>query len=136
MDRKRGLLAFLLFVLSVAFIAFVIIMQHNFTNPEFANAQSQSVEEDSEASDNSREEDEEQSEDDSVNDEDEVKIKYVAASLLNVRSEPNTDESYIVATLRLNDEVMVETIDESDEWVKISTDEFTGYVNDKYLEER
>lgn len=130
MDKKRGLLTFLLFVLSVAFIAFVIIMQHNFSNPDFATAQSNSEEAVKDKSENNSD-----TKDEKETEKDTETVKYVIADLLNVRSEPNTD-STIVYTLRLNDEVTVESIEESDEWVQVTTEDFTGYVKDKYLEEK
>ncbi|WP_068672860.1 SH3 domain-containing protein [Oceanobacillus sp. Castelsardo] len=144
MNKKRGFLTFLLFVLTIAFIAFVIIMQHNFVNPDFATA---------ETNENIDLDDKKDSDGDKVKSKDTEKLdkeeevsaeksqnktepakKYVNVDLLNVRSDPNTD-SEIVGVVTLKQEVVAENVDNDEGWVKITTDDFTGYVNGKYLDE-
>ncbi|WP_197046566.1 SH3 domain-containing protein [Oceanobacillus salinisoli] len=137
MKKSKGFAIAILTILTTAFIAFVVIMQHNFTNPDFATAQSQPSAVSTEESPSLTE-----TEEDTEKDKDEEKANkksesspvtmYVTADLLNVRSGPTTDGD-IVGVVGRNQEVKVEDMDDSEEWVKIITDEFTGYVNSKYL---
>jgi|SRR5690625_3374778 len=101
-----------------AFILFIIIMQSNFTEAPEAAAKDQ------------KEKDEETSEQ-----EPETEIsylaKYVNISSLNVRSGPGVDH-YAVRVVTLNQELEAE---ESSGWIRVKTDNMSGYVNSKYLSE-
>lgn len=146
MKRYKKLFALLLIILCLGFIVFVVIMQQKFNNPEFVDtsAAQASVEEAprTEISDNGSaagaassliNEDNKNDKDEENAEEDTSTItKVVAVELLGVRSEPSTD-SPITGTLVFNQSVEVENGD--DEWVKVFTDEFTGYVENKYLSE-
>lgn len=58
--------------------------------------------------------------------------KYIAVSSLNVRSGPGTDNP-VVGMLTINQEVKAAIQNKQVEWLKITTDEISGYVNGKYL---
>lgn len=139
MNKKRGFLTFLLFVLTIAFIAFVIIMQHNFTNPDFATAETNENIDSNDNKDTDKDKEKKAKKEEEVSQEESQDkntptTKYVNVDLLNVRSDPNTD-SEIVGVVTLKQEVVAENIDNDEGWVKITTDDFTGYVNGKYLDE-
>lgn len=142
MNKKRGFLTFLLFILTIAFIAFVIIMQHNFLNPDFATAETNENINLNDNKDKKKENVKDVEKVDKDNDvsteEDQDKTtpttKYVNVDLLNVRSDPNTN-SEIVGVVTLNQKVKAENIDNDEGWVKITTDDFTGFVNSKFLDE-
>ncbi|MBU8790209.1 SH3 domain-containing protein [Oceanobacillus caeni] len=142
MNKKRGFLTFLLFILTIAFIAFVIIMQHNFLNPDFATAETNENINLNDNKDKRKENVKDVEKVDKDNDvsteEDQDKTmpttKYVNVDLLNVRSDPNTN-SEIVGVVTLNQKVKAENIDNDEGWVKITTDDFTGFVNSKFLDE-
>ncbi|WP_158591727.1 SH3 domain-containing protein [Oceanobacillus halophilus] len=137
MNRKKGLISVLLIILVIAFVAFVAVMQHNFKNQDFASAETSSNDVSTENTDTDgkdvelENEKEETAEDEDIS-EAMVTTQYVSADLLNVRSGPSTEDE-LVATLTLNDEVEVEYIEDADDWVKITTDDITGYVNSDYL---
>jgi hypothetical protein len=140
MNKKRGFLTFLLFVLTIAFIAFVIIMQHNFANPDFATAETNENIDSDDNKDTNRDKEKAAKEKEVSDSEEESQdkntptTKYVNVDLLNVRSDPNTD-SEIVGVVTLKQEVVAENTENDEGWVKITTDDFTGYVNGKYLDE-
>ncbi|WP_249871214.1 SH3 domain-containing protein [Oceanobacillus saliphilus] len=140
--NRKGILFGILLILSAGFIAFVAIMQHNFMNPEIqvnsvsdsSNDHLQDTADDEETEDASVEDEanskraEESQEDNTIT----HSTRIVSVDLLNVRSGPGTDYE-IAGVLILNQEVEVE--DDGSEWVKITTPDFTGFVNEKYLTE-
>lgn len=73
-----------------------------------------------------------QTEDEEESEEITYSTRTVTADLLNARSGPGTDYD-IVGIVTIDQEVEVE--DDGSEWVKITTPDFTGYVNEKYLSE-
>lgn len=135
MQKNKGIMIIILTIVLAAFVAFVIIMQHKFMNPEFATAETNQQEE---SNSKKETEDKKVEKTESREDEDEedeiVSPQYVTAELLNVRSGPGADTD-IVGVVTLNQEVEVENTADSNGWVQISTDDFTGYVNVKYLSE-
>ncbi|WP_339228695.1 SH3 domain-containing protein [Oceanobacillus sp. FSL K6-2867] len=146
MDRKKGIIFTILLIFSALFIAFVAIMQHNFMNPDFAASEKQSMantalnssatinEAKNDKSSKSPSDDNEkiQTEDEEESEEITYSTRTVTADLLNARSGPGTDYD-IVGIVTIDQEVEVE--DDGSEWVKITTPDFTGYVNEKYLSE-
>ena len=62
-----------------------------------------------------------------------IQIKYVNATILNVRSGPSTTYS-IIDTLKQNDEVKVISIE--DGWAKIKHNDEIGYVSAEYLSDK
>ncbi|MFC4023757.1 SH3 domain-containing protein [Oceanobacillus longus] len=140
MDRKKGIIFALLLILTAAFIVFVAIMQHNFANPEFAvndatDSVNKSVEVENDAQEavdtetSEIETDRKQTETEDITT---YSKRIVTVDSLHVRSGPGTDFE-ISGVLTLDEEVEVE--DDGIEWVKITTADFTGYVNEKYLTE-
>lgn len=140
----------LLIIAGVVFIAFVLIMQRQFNNPDFdfqnetaevSTAQSgeetedEDTDTDKETTDTAETEedtdDKEASEENTNNDDGED--HQVTAEQLNIRSNPNAD-SQVVATLTTDD--IVQVIGEQDEyeWVEVAYEDVTGYVNAGYLE--
>ncbi|WP_158595079.1 SH3 domain-containing protein [Oceanobacillus piezotolerans] len=148
MNNHKGIIVILMTILIAGFIAFVIIMQHKFMNPDFAAADaSTEVNSEQSPSDSNNKEAEQKEKDEAepnnetanakeeaedASGEDLPTTMYVTASILNVRGGPGTDTE-IIGGVTLNQEVEVEDINDPDGWVKIKTDEFTGYVNIKYL---
>lgn len=144
MKNYKGFFVFLLLILSIGFIVFVVIMQHRFTNPEFpelsessetniVEAQGESVDdENDEASMNEEETASEVEDEDEESEEVTISIRTVNAETLNARSGPGI-EYEITGILLQGQQVQVE--DTGGEWVRVITDEFTGYVNVRYLSE-
>jgi len=141
MNRRKGFIFVVLLILSAAFITFVVIMQHNFMNPEFtnnANIQANNTSDQEATSDNEKAEETDANSraEASANEDQEEEVtrsvRTVNVDLLNVRSGPGTEYD-IAGMVTIDQEVEVE--DDGSEWVKIFTDEFTGYVNEKYLTE-
>jgi uncharacterized protein YgiM (DUF1202 family) len=153
MKKHKGLYIFILTIIALAFIVFVAFMQHNFNNPDFSASGTDPVATDTASSKDSGKaestanEQKENNDEDTVNEEDEQaenegeedtdtttpSIQYVNLDLLTVRSEPDL-ESKIVGYVTKNQEVEVENINNPDGFVKVTTDEFTGYVKDKFLD--
>ncbi|MGJ9457533.1 SH3 domain-containing protein [Oceanobacillus sp. CF4.6] len=133
MDRKKGIVFAILLILTAAFILFVAIMQHNFMNPEFADSVNNSanvendVQEIGDTETSGEETDRKQIE---TEDATTYSKRIVTVDSLHVRSGPGTDFE-ISGVVTLDQEVEVE--DDGSEWVKITTADFTGYVNEKYL---
>ncbi|WP_080875173.1 SH3 domain-containing protein [Oceanobacillus timonensis] len=141
----------LLFIAGVVFIAFVLIMQRQFNNPDFdyqnETAAVSSTENDDEAEEtdaddettNASESDEESedteeaedSEEDTNNEDGEN--HQVTADQLNIYSNPSTD-SQVLATLGTNDSVQVIGEQDEYEWIEVAYEDVTGYVNAGYLE--
>lgn len=139
MQKNKGLMIIILTIVLATFVAFVIIMQHNFMNPEFATAEVSQTEKSETNNDTDINDEEEVSSESDGEEETEeereiVSPQYVTAELLNVREGPSL-ETEIVGVVTLNQEVEVEDVDNPDNWVKITTDDFTGYVNLKFLSE-
>jgi uncharacterized protein YgiM (DUF1202 family) len=155
MKRNQRIFAVLLIILSLAFIVFVAIMQKQFNNPEFADLPSTSIESSSEseaadpedtetdadgvagAAESVVNEDEDEEIDEEAEEADEeteptVSTRTVIAETLNARSGPGIEYD-VTGILELDQVVEVE--DFGDEWVRVITDEFTGYVNEDYLSE-
>ena len=146
MDRKKGIIFTILLILTALFIGFVAIMQHNFMNPDFAANEDQDMANATNNRTTSTNEDDENNTSDQSNDNKDNKqledveepeettfsTRYVTADQLNARSGPGADYD-IVGLVTLDQEVEVE--DDGNEWVKITTPDFTGYVNEKYLSE-
>ncbi len=153
MKNYKGFFMFLLLILSICFIVFVAIMQHRFTNPEFpelsgqsetniVEAQGKSVDDendetnttdsDDDASTNEEETASEVEDEDEESEEVTISIRTVDAETLNARSGPGIDYE-ITGILVQGQQVQVE--DTGGEWVRVITDEFTGYVNARYLTE-
>lgn len=147
MNKSKGFIYVLLLILSAAFITFVVIMQHNFMNPEFtgkgdaqtrnASNQEAALHNEEKAEDTDADTESNSTEKDNVNEnnEDESEeithsVRTVNVDLLNVRSGPGTEYD-IAGMVTIDQKVDVE--DDGSEWVKIITDDFTGYVNEKYL---
>lgn len=140
MKKHKGLYIFILTIITLAFIVFVAFMQHNFMNPEFSASRTDQVVNNTSSSESNETVEEETTankEEDSKEEEDEtptISTKVVNIDLLNVRGEPTVD-SVIVGGVTLNQELEVEDINNPDGWVKVSTDNFTGYIKDKFLDE-
>ena len=156
MKRYKTLFAVLLTVLSLGFIVFVVFMQQQFNNPEFSGlsatttSKTEQVNEETDADaksdtvagaagsvvsneeDESEEEENNNEESETGTDEVTTSIRTVIAETLNARSGPGIE--YEVTGVLVLDQV-VEVEDHGEEWVKITTEEFTGYVNEKYLSE-
>lgn len=158
MKRYKTLFAVLLTIFTLAFIVFVGFMQQKFNNPEFTdlstvqtgnsdNDQKQSegeedvendgvagaagsVVNDNESDENESDENESEAEEEPV--EVTTSTRTVLVDSLNARSGPSIDHE-ITGVLVINQVVEVE--DSGEEWVKVITDDFTGYVNEKYLSE-
>ncbi|OZU88700.1 hypothetical protein CIL03_10450 [Virgibacillus indicus] len=142
MEKGKVLIITILTILIAAFIVFVAVMQHNFNNPEFDQTESGSVhnaelEENPEDETDDETEDSDDTEDKVQKEEEETEeeavthsTRYVTVETLNVRSGPGVDYE-IAGVVVIDEEVSVE--DSGEEWVKITTDEFEGYVNEKYL---
>ncbi|WP_087972657.1 SH3 domain-containing protein [Oceanobacillus rekensis] len=137
-NKKKGIIFTILLLLTAAFIAFVAIMQQNFMNQDFTANDTSTIDDEStelkiniEGTDDNVAADDEQ-----IEESEEPEITYsnrlVTADLLNVRSGPGPDFE-ISGIITIDQEVEVE--DDGSEWVKITTDDFTGYVNEKYLSE-
>ncbi|MBP2076527.1 SH3 domain-containing protein [Oceanobacillus polygoni] len=146
MDRKKAIIFTILLILTAVFIAFVAIMQHQFMNPDFATSEEQGLakatnnslttisDDENDTSDLSTDDNENnQAEDEDESEEITYSTRYVTADLLNARSGPGTDYD-IVGIVTIDQKVEVE--DDGSEWVKITTPDFTGYVNEKYLSEK
>src|SRR5699024_1937623 len=138
---------------SLGFIVFVVFMQQQFNNPEFSGlsatttSQSEQANEETDAnsdtvagaansmvSNEEGESEEENNNEESETETDEVttSVRTVTAETLNARSGPGIE--YEVTGVLVLDQV-VEVEDHGEEWVKVTTEEFTGYVNKKYLTE-
>lgn len=160
MKRYKSLFVVLLTIVAFGFIVFVAIMQKNFNNPVFAdlpqaeniNTNNESNTQDGKNTDSENDtvagaagsivhdendtEEETDLETDSNEDGPEVEneiissTQTVTADTLNARTGPGIDYE-IAGVLVENQEVEVE--DSGDDWVKVITDEFTGYVNKNYL---
>ena len=136
MRHYKTLFAVLLTIVALAFIVFVVVMQQNFNNPEFADlpeyqtasATKNQDEEEAESDDNGETKDEEEEEQIETT----TSNRTVMVDSLNVRSGPGIDNEK-TGVLVLNQIVEVE--DSGEEWVKITTNDFTGYVNEAYLSE-
>ncbi|WP_337019059.1 SH3 domain-containing protein [Oceanobacillus massiliensis] len=144
MNRNKGIIIIILLVLIVAFIAFVAVMQNNFMNRDFddsirANTIEETIPEsdvetddsdtDLTESENSLEE-QNSSGQEEASEEAKFSSRTVTVDSLNVRSGPGTEYD-ITGVVTLNQVVEVE--DDGSGWVKITTPDFTGYINDKYL---
>ena len=154
MKRTKAFIAIILTIVALAFIVFVGIMQQKFTNPDFASmpypqADTESVttdEDEDEAEETDavagavgsvvNEEDSDKEETDDTEDAEDVEVttstRTVEVETLNARSGPGVDYD-LVGVLVMDHQVEVE--DRGEEWVKVTTDEFTGYVNAKFLSE-
>lgn len=151
MKRTKAFIAVILTIVALAFIVFVGIMQQKFTNPDFASMPTPQTDTESVTSDEESESDvetdavagavgsvvtEDESDEDSTEDAEDVEVststRTVQVETLNARSGPGIDYD-LVGVLVMDQQVEVE--DRGDEWVKVTTDEFTGYVNAKYLSE-
>ncbi|MFD1849457.1 SH3 domain-containing protein [Oceanobacillus bengalensis] len=132
MNNRKRIIIIILTILVTSLISFVIIMQHNFMNPDFATAES-TVEPTNAKEENVVEVKVEEKQKPHEDEKETISIQYVAAELLNVREGPGT-ETDIVGVVTLDQEVEVEEMNNPDGWVKITTEDFTGYVNSKYLE--
>ena len=140
MDKRKGIIFTLLLLLTAVFIAFVAIMQHNFMNRESVINDSTNTELNSSELENNPQDTANKKiptdDDEQVDESEEQAITYsnrvVTADLLNVRSGPGP-EFEISGIVTLDQEVEVE--DDGNQWVKITTEDFTGYVNEKHLSE-
>jgi uncharacterized protein YgiM (DUF1202 family) len=158
MKRHKTLYAALLTVAALVFMVFVVIMQGRFSNPEFADlpAPPEQTGEEEQAQDEEEEadieetgalagaagsvvneadeeaEEEETNQDTEEESEPSYSTRTVTAETLNARSGPGTE--YEITGLLVLDQV-VEVEDTGGEWVKVITDEFEGYVNERYLSE-
>ncbi|MFD1607904.1 SH3 domain-containing protein [Oceanobacillus luteolus] len=147
MKKRQTFFAILLNILSLAFIAFVVIMQQNFNNPEFTDIPTAETNASDNDGDNDEEtdsvagaagsvlnenDDTEEVEEDSTDAEITLSTRTVVAETLNARTGPGIDYE-IAGLLVQGQEVQVE--DNGDKWVKVITDEFEGYVNEEYLSE-
>lgn len=140
MKRYKTLFTVLLTIFTLAFFMFVIIMQDKFNNPEFADLPS--VQTANEPDKISKYDDEEDDEDSKTEDNEKEEIntpvetttstRTVLVDTLNARSGPGVDHE-ITGILVIDQ--LVEVEDNGDEWVHITSNEFTGYVNEKYLSE-
>ncbi|RDW20920.1 SH3 domain-containing protein [Oceanobacillus chungangensis] len=151
MKKHKGLYIFILTIITLAFIVFVAFMQRSFMNPEFSasgtdpvltnttsSKDSESTEEDAKQNTDEASVKEEESQNTGAEeDEDEtptISTKVVNVDLLTVRSEPDV-ESDPIKFVTMNQALEVEDINHPDGWVKVTTDEFTGYVKDKFLDD-
>jgi len=143
MSSKKRIMFAILLLLFVGLFAFIVIMQYQFMNRGAAvttASSSETVEINESHGDNEKSETEEQTDketestldSDLDNESDLPSVMYVTADLLNVRSGPGADYP-ISGMVTLNQEVEVQG--QEDEWVKISADDVTGYVNENYLSE-
>ena len=148
MKKYKPLFAILLTILTLVFIVFVGIMQYRFTHPEFTDlnptvSASSNSEDDAEAQDDSDEAQEDESsahtddedseaDDELTEEETDISTRTVIAETLNARSGPGVE--YDITGVLVKGQV-VEVEDTGDDWVKITTDEFSGYVNKNYLSE-
>lgn len=160
MKRNQTIIAVLLTILALAFIVFVALMQNNFNNPEFDQltvttiGNTETSEEDEQVDDESvagaagsvvgddEEEDAENEADtdtdteetDADSDEEQTDVvtstQTVEAETLNAREGPGIEYD-ITGVLEAGQVVTVE--DSGNDWVKIITSEFEGYVNKNYL---
>ncbi|WP_165769144.1 SH3 domain-containing protein [Virgibacillus profundi] len=144
MNKGKGLIVGILTILIAAFIVFVVIMQNNFNNPEFAQSElgkvqissdeentdkdSNDMNQSTNTTESADDTDEENTEEESVT----HSTRNVTVEILNVRSGPGVDYD-IAGVVTIDQELEVE--DSGDEWVEVTTDEFSGYVNEKYLSE-
>lgn len=151
MKRNKTFFAVLLTLVAFAFFIFVVFMQQRFNNPEFTDLPPSQVEEETIGleDDGDEEVDEDEATDQVagaagsvVNDEldedieEETEPTYstrtVLVDTLNARSGPGVD--YDITGVLVLDQV-VEVEDAGNEWVRVITNDFTGYVNEKYLSE-
>lgn len=145
MKRTKGFIAVILTIVALAFIVFVGIMQQKFTNPNIASMPDPQAVTESGATDIKNESDKDDAEEmdtqalaiDSVGNDEEaedvevtVSTRTVEVDTLNVRSGPGVDYD-LVGVLLMDQQVEVE--DTGEEWVKVTTDEFIGYVNANFL---
>ncbi|MFD1066404.1 SH3 domain-containing protein [Oceanobacillus locisalsi] len=139
----------LLFIAGVVFIAFVLIMQRQFNNPDFdfqnetadvstteSDEETEETDTDIDTTDTSESEEDagdeaEASEEETESDDEED--HQVTAEQLNIRSSPSAD-SEVVATLTTDDVVQVIGEQDEYEWIEVAFDDVTGYVNAGYLE--
>lgn len=148
MKKYKTLFIVLLTILSLTFIAFVVIMQQQFKNPEFDDlpAPETTVETDTEEQETDTEaaagaassvvngttDDAEEADSNEEDEEATVSRRSVIAETLNVRKGPGPD--YEMVGILILDQI-VEVEDNGEEWVKVTVDDITGYVNEKYLSE-
>lgn len=139
MKRYKTIFTVLLTIFTLAFFMFVIIMQDKFNNPEFADVTSvQTANTPDKTSKYVDEEDEDTKTEDSEKEEKDTPVetttstRTVLVDTLNARSGPGVDYE-ITGVLVINQ--LVEVEDSGDKWVHITSNEFTGYVNEKYLSE-
>ncbi|MEJ8767856.1 SH3 domain-containing protein [Oceanobacillus sp. HCA-5259] len=153
MKRTKAFIAIILTIVALAFVVFVGIMQQKFTNPDLASMSYPQADTESVTTDEKNESDEEEAEGtdsvagavgsvindeeaDDTEDAEEIEAttstRTVEVETLNARSGPGVDYD-LVGVLVMDQQVEVE--DRGEEWVKVTTDEFTGYVNVKFLSE-
>lgn len=149
MKKYKPLFAVFLLVMSLVFIIFVAIMQHKFNNPEFDDlstyvsadihaTEDETMKEESDsvagAIGSVITENTDLSQIDETSDDENLHTKtmIVTAETLNVRSGPGVDYELIEI---LVEGQTVEVEDTGSDWVKIFSDELTGYVNRNYLSE-
>ena len=155
MKRTKAFIAIILTIVALAFVVFVGIMQQKFTNPDLASMSYPQADTESVTTDEKNESDEEEAEGtdsvagavgsvvndeeaDDTEDAEEIEAtattstRTVEVETLNARSGPGVDYD-LVGVLVMDQQVEVE--DRGEEWVKVTTDEFTGFVNVKFLSE-
>jgi uncharacterized protein YgiM (DUF1202 family) len=140
MDRKRRVWFIILVLLFIGLFIFIIRMQSDFVNTDFSAETTLHVESDEpETTSNSDQEDEVDDNDEEENGDQEDEIEdqlpstmFVIADQLNVRRGPGSDYP-IDGMVSHNQEVEVEEVE--DDWVRISVDDLTGYVNIDFLAE-
>lgn len=139
MDRKKRIWFGILILLFAALFVFIIRMQHEFVNGGYVAGQTHdksSQEMTEEVKVQEKDENEEDAEEQAVEsaeiDQELPSVMYVTADQLNIRSGPGADYP-IAGMVTLHEEVQIE--EQEEDWVKISVNGVTGYVNIDYLAE-
>lgn|SRR5699024_2493626 len=138
MDRKKRIGFIILVLLFISLFIFIIRMQSDFVNTDLsAETTLQLEDEEPNTTSHSKIEEKKEEKEEDFDQEDEIEedlpsTMFVIADQLNVRRGPGSDHP-IDGMVSHNQEVQVEEVEE--EWVKISIDDLTGYVNIEFLAE-